>query len=130
MHTGIRKGQLLDLIWKQVSLSERTITVERTKNDQHQSIPINADLMETLRGLAICKVMSQYVFRQADGDKYTTIDQTFRRAVKRAGIKDFKFHDLPYTFASWLVQAGVDISIVSKLVWHKSIQMSYERTSR
>jgi integrase len=50
--------------------------------------------------------------------------KTFVRAVQRAGIANFTFHDLRHTFASRLVMAGVDLATVKELMGHKHITMT------
>jgi integrase len=54
--------------------------------------------------------------------------KTFARAVKRAGLVDFTFHDLRHTFASRLVIAGVDLATVKELMGHKHITMTLRYT--
>ncbi len=66
---------------------------------------------------------TQYVFSHEDGSPYSDIRSTFKGALKRAGIENFRFHDLRHTFASKLVMAGVDIRAVQELMGHKSITM-------
>ena len=51
-------------------------------------------------------------------------DHWFKPALKKAGITDFKWHDLRHTFASWLGQDGVPLDRVSKLLGHKSLMMT------
>ena len=48
----------------------------------------------------------------------------FRRACKRSGIDNLRFHDLRHDFASNLVQAGIDIYTVKELLGHKDLKMT------
>ena len=60
----------------------------------------------------------------ATGKPYGDIKRGFHSAMRKAGIKDFVFHDLRHTFASHLIMAGVDITTVSKLLGHRSLTMT------
>lgn len=51
-------------------------------------------------------------------------DHWFELALKAAGISNFRWHDIRHTFASWLVQDGVPLDRVSKLLGHKSLTMT------
>jgi integrase len=52
------------------------------------------------------------------------IQYNFRRACKKAGIEDLHFHDLRHTFATRLIQAGVDLYTVQRLLGHKTPKMT------
>ncbi len=67
---------------------------------------------------------SQYVFCNKDGKPYGSVKKSFSTACGKAGIIDFRWHDLRHTFASQLVMSGVDLNTVRELLGHKSLTMT------
>ncbi|MCI0529919.1 MAG: site-specific integrase, partial [Nitrospira sp.] len=69
---------------------------------------------------------SNYVFTGADGTHCSgnAVGMAFKRACKEVGISDFRFHDLRHTFASSLVQKGVDLYRVQRLLGHRDGRMT------
>ena len=68
---------------------------------------------------------SVYVFTDPKtGEPYKSIKRSFGTALKKAEIRDFRFHDLRHTFAFHLVMAGVDLISVKELLGHKSLSMT------
>ena len=65
-----------------------------------------------------------YVFTDREGKRFQSLHHSFASACRRAGIKDFRFHDLRHTFASRLLMSGADIVAVKELLGHKSMQMT------
>lgn len=126
LNTGMRKGEILKLKWENIDLKNGFILLnqEQTKNSERKEIPINSTLRETL--LKITRRLDiPYVFYNPKTDKpYDNIVKSFYTAMKRAGIRDFRFHDLRHTFASQLVMAGVDITTVKELLGHKTLTMT------
>lgn len=123
LNTGMRRGEILNLRWTDIDMKNRTITIKKSKNNELRTIPINDTLYRTLKEIGP-QLNNQYLFSNEDGKHFVTIKTGFRGALKRAGIKDFRFHDLRHTFASRLVMAGVDIRTVQELMGHKDIRMT------
>jgi len=65
-----------------------------------------------------------YVFPNKEGKPYVDIRKGFKAALRRTGIKNFRFHDLRHTFASYLVMGGIDLKTVQELLGHKSFEMT------
>jgi integrase len=123
LNTGMRKGEILNLEWRDVDLRNRLIIIRNTKNNESRTIPINEILYETLTLLGHT-TDEQYVFANRNGNPFGDVRTSFRNALKRAGIEDFRFHDLRHTFASKLVMRGVNIRTVQTLLGHKDIAMT------
>ncbi len=64
------------------------------------------------------------MFTDKNGNPYKTVRSSFNAALRKAEIRDFKFHDLRHAFASHLVMAGVDITSVKELLGHKTLNMT------
>lgn len=124
IHTGLRRGELLSLIWNNIDFERRLVTVEAgySKNHEPRNVPMSLRLTETLEPLKMAG--SDPVFLNSNGDPYRNVTTAFNSAVKRAKIEDFVFYDLRHTFASRLVMAGVDLTTVKELMGHKTIQMT------
>ena len=121
LHTGMRRGEILRLKWEDVDLDRRLIYVRDSKNSESREVPIATPLFLIL--LAMEK-RSEFVFVRADGNPPIDIRGAYAGALKRAGIKDFTFHDLRHTFASHLVMSGVDLLTVKELMGHKTMEMT------
>ena len=127
VNTGMRKNNLLTLTWKQVDFGNGVIILDRTKNNEKLGLPMSETLKQVLKALnGVRHINSPYVFTNEDGSrvKETRVQKHFKKACKDAGITDFRFHDLRHTFASWLVQSGVDLYTVQKLMGHKEFKMT------
>jgi len=124
LNTGMRKSEILNLKWDNIDLKHGFILLDRTKNGERREIPINDTLRSVLQGL-IRRLDVPYVFYDpATGKPYQDIKRSFNSALRRAGIRDFHFHDLRHTFASHLVMAGVDLTTVKELLGHKTLTMT------
>ncbi len=123
LNTGMRKEEILSLKWKDLDYRIRTISILDTKNGESREIPMKDIVNRTLLDIGK-KADSPWVFCKKNGERYGNIRKAFEGARKRAGIVDFRFHDLRHTFASHLVMVAVDLKTVQELLGHKSFEMT------
>ncbi len=133
VHTGMRLGEILALTWRGVDLFRNTATVLRPKNGTRRTILLNQTVRALLKAKAKVRALkSEQVFQsQAQTPlEANNIRLAFRRAVRQAEIEDLHVHDLRHTFATRLIQAGVDLYKVQRLLGHQSPVMTQRRISR
>ncbi|TAJ35075.1 MAG: site-specific integrase, partial [Nitrospirae bacterium] len=126
MHTGLRQSEILNLQWPQVDLFRRTITLLVQKNGCTDTLPVNASALEVLKARAkVRSLTTSFVFFNGAGNRLDARDllRVFYPTMRKAGIERFRFHDLRHTFATRLVQAGVDLYAVQKLGRWKTVSM-------
>jgi len=126
LNTGMRRGELLSLEWEQIDLIHRRIRILNAKtNSGERSIPMNSTVYALLCDLA-GKKNSDLVFpsNRKVGERLLDLKKGFKKAVQLASLPKIRFHDLRHTFATRLVQAGVDIITVQHLLGHARISMT------
>jgi integrase len=134
--TGIRRGNLLTLTWKQIDFENDKIHLPETKNGRPLNIPITRLLRQVfkiIRKDQLKQHMAEgrrgnppdHVFtytRKVHGRKVTApildIKTGFRAACRRAKLEDVRFHDLRHTFATCLRDAHVDMHMIGELLGH------------
>jgi integrase len=119
LHTGMRKGEILSPCWKEVDFQREIITVIKSKNGDKRSIPMSNTLYDALKGIKV-RDISGRVFPISDW----SIRAAFAKALEKAEITEFRPHDMRHTFATRLVQNGVDLYKVKELLGHKAISMT------
>jgi len=129
VHTGLRRGNLLRLRWDHIDfVTNRIRLTDSTKNRRTLTVPLNDTAIEILETLKKKSGESQYVFPHFEGklagEAIQDVKNGWKTAVKRAGISNFRWHDLRHCFASWLVMKGVDLPVVQELLGHRNIRMT------
>jgi len=123
LNTGMRRGEILNLKWKDIDINQNLIYLMDTKNGDKREVPMNEFIKKTL--ISIPKHPdSPYIFCNGKGTPYYNLRKSFAGALEKSGITDFKFHDLRHTFASQLVMSGIDLKTVQELLGHKSFDMT------
>lgn len=121
--TGLRLSNILNLRWETIDIKKNFLEVLMQENKGHKKIqlPLSPKFKKELKKIGIKK--SGYVFiNPKTGKPYTTIKTGFNRACKRAGIENFRFHDLRHTVATRLVANGVDLNTVKEYMAHSDIK--------
>lgn len=92
------------------------------KNGKLGAVPLNSEARQALLARDQFRKTwcenSPWVFTRRDGTRIVSVKKGFMSCAKDAGLEDQHPHDLRRTFGSWLVQAGVGIERVSKLMRH------------
>ncbi len=121
--TGMRLGEVLNLKWEQIINGK--IYLQHTKSNKPRQIPISDRLVQVLKELRLKNQLRfPYVFCGPQGEPYKDIRGGFNSACRKAGITNFRFHDLRHTFASHLVMRGMTLKAVMELLGHSDIKMT------
>jgi len=127
LNTGMRQGEILNLQWQDVDFTRGTLMVMKSKNGTRRTIPLNSTVYELLAAKqATTGTSCGLVFTTPLGNTLQVrfLVREFCEARDRAGIPDFRFHDMRHTFATRLVQRGIDLYKVQRLLGHKTGTMT------
>ncbi|MDQ3347891.1 MAG: site-specific integrase [Acidobacteriota bacterium] len=127
LNTGLRRGELLGLTWGDVDLLQARLTVRgaSAKTGLTRHVPLNTEAVSVLRTWKPTDAAdSAPVFPGPDGGAMFSLKTAWQKVAKAAKLDGFTFHDLRHTFASKLVQAGVDLNTVRELLGHADIKMT------
>lgn len=121
--TGLRRGNVTGLLWSQVDINRRLAWIhpDQSKNRKAIAVPLNGDAMRVVL-MQIGKHPSR-VFTY-NGMPVTQLSTAaWYKALKRAGIDDFRWHDLRHTWASWHVQNGTPLYVLQELGGWENAEM-------
>ena len=118
--TGLRRSNVFALEWSQVDLVRNVAWIhgEQSKSGKPIGVPLNETACAVLKKQ---KGQSEvFVFPDKNGKARNRLaDRAWRKALRDAGIENFRWHDLRHTWASWHVQSGTPIPVLQELGgWH------------
>ncbi|WCK54760.1 site-specific integrase [Aneurinibacillus sp. Ricciae_BoGa-3] len=156
IHTGMRRGELLGLCWKDVDLSNGIIRVRQTlqmivgtgiifkepKSGKGRTVTMTTALINMLQNhkiqqnkskLAFGDIYQDYglVFTQGNG-KYiqpSELTKAFKKMVNEARVTKVRFHDLRHTHATLLLQQNIHAKVVSERLGHSTIGITLDTYS-
>ena len=125
LSTGARHGELITLHWHQVDFNRKAIVLHHTKNKERRVLPLTFHALELMQALCARRnPESSLVFPSPRfPDQPVQSRPAFIEALEKAGIQDFRFHDLRHSAASYLAMNGASTSEIAEVLGHKTLAM-------
>jgi integrase len=115
LETGLRKANVTGLEWSQVDLARRCAWIhpDQAKARRAIPVPLSQAASEIVREQEGRHAVYVFTYR---GQRMVEVNtKAWKAALRRAGIADFRWHDLRHTWASWHVQAGTPLHALQEL---------------
>jgi integrase len=125
VETAMRRGELLNARWTDVSFETRTMRIPVTKNGHARTIPLSSGALATLRTLSDGRASGDERILPMTKD---AAKMAWKRLVKRAGLKDLRFHDLRHEAISRFFERGLSVPEVALISGHRDPRMLFRYT--
>ena len=128
MTTGMRRSEILTLKWRDINFKTQRIVIWETKNNETRAVPLVGPALIALSHWAKVRPLdgSALVFPShvpGKNNRPFDIDHAWCLAKKHAELKNFKFHDLRHTAASYLAMSGAGLREIGDILGHKTLSM-------
>jgi len=123
LSTGLRQSNVFGLEWSQIDMPRRVAWIhpDQAKARKAIAVPLNDEAVEVIRRQLGKHHIRVFTYR---GKPVCTVNtRAWKRALRKAGIESFRWHDLRHTWASWHVQAGTPIHELQELGGWESVEM-------
>ena len=126
--TGARKQEIWKLRYDAVNFKKKFISFLKTKSGVPRSVPMSEKVHAIIvRRARDNQFQAPYVFPSpVKANRPNNFARAWATAVKRAGLKDFRWHDLRHTSASYMVMAGISLRTVADVLGHSNISMTFK----
>ena len=118
--TGARKTEILTARWSNVDIERRAIYLPETKTGKPRYVPLSTDAIAVIEGLRRWDRCDWLVPNPATREPFTDLKHPWDTARDKAGLPDLRIHDLRHSAASFMVNSGVDLYAVGKILGHSS----------
>jgi Site-specific recombinase XerD len=123
LETGLRQANVTGLLWSQVDLARKVAWIhpDQAKARKAIAIPLSDMAVLVIRGQL--GKHDTHVFSYRGKSVQHVNNHAWDKALVRAGIEDFRWHDLRHTWASWHVQRGTPLHVLQELGGWESVEM-------
>jgi integrase len=121
IETGMRRGELLKVKWRDLDLQDRTLQLYDTKNGEDRKVPLTMTATSILEQWSHT---SERIFPVTD----VAVRQAWDRLVKRAGITNLRFHDLRHEAISRFFEMGLSVPEIALISGHRDPRMLFRYT--
>jgi integrase len=124
-HLGTRLGEIVNLTWDRVDIQRGFINLRSldTKTKEPRAVPMTPQVRQLFISLSKVRSLAHKQVFLYKGRPIRRITRSFNTAKRKAGVEDFRFHDLRHCAATNLRRAGVDTVTAMRMVGHKSEKM-------
>lgn len=126
LSTGARWSEILTLKWTNIDFKRSIMHLEETKNGERRTVSLSKNAMKEVIGMSkVRRIDTPYLFPRKDGKKPMDIRKYWNEALEIAKLhdKDFRFHDLRHTAASYLAMNGASTLEIAEILGHKTFAM-------
>lgn len=124
LSTGMRRGELMGLTWKDVDLQAGRIVLQETKNGERRVVPLTGPALTLLKDHAkVRRLDTGLLFPSCRGTAPVELRTSCETALKRAGIEDFRWHDLRIRPLPSLAMNGASLAEIAEVLGHKTLAM-------
>jgi integrase len=120
--TGARVRELLDARWEHVDVQRRVWLIPTSKTGKARHVPLSTAALEIVATLPRFKNCPWLVPNPETLKPFVSIKNGWQRAVRDAKLRGLRIHDLRHSAASFMVNSGVDLFAVGKVLGHASYQ--------
>ncbi|MFC1629558.1 tyrosine-type recombinase/integrase [Gemmatimonadota bacterium] len=140
LHLGARRGELMSLTWEDVDFDRNEISInsDNSKSGRGRRIPMTLEVRSCFEAFRLGGNSEGAVFRQGNGKCWSQFPKyRWKIALDKSGIADskeerlegFRFHDLRHTAATLMLEAGVELAVISRILGHSSLNITLKHYS-
>ena len=124
LSTGMRQAEQMNLRWSDVDLRNGRIVLQDTKNGDRRAIPVSGLALQLLQELDRHRTLvTTLLFPGKDPQSPIDLRFPWEKALEEAGIKDFHWHDLRHSAASYLAMNKASLAEIAEVLGHKTLSM-------